>query len=149
LPEETKAKIENLSAVHDFWRGRELTGVTGITDEMRATLPPVTHPLVRIMPYGRKALYIGGHTSGIPGWPEDEALEFLFGLYDFATQDKFIYTHKWHEGDLLIWDNRCTLHAATPLPDDKYKRDLRRATVNEYGSEMSAEYGRGLPTGVN
>lgn len=145
LPEETKAKVQNLSAVHDFWRGRELTGVTGITDEMRATLPPVTHPLVRTMPYGRKALYIGGHTSGIPGWDEEEALEFLYGLYDFATQDKFIYRHKWRDGDMVIWDNRCTLHAATPLTGDKYKRDLRRATVNEYGPEMSAEYGRGLP----
>jgi alpha-ketoglutarate-dependent 2,4-dichlorophenoxyacetate dioxygenase len=145
LPEETKAKIEHLTAVHDFWRGRELTGVTGVTDEMRATLPPVTQPMVRTLPYGRKALYIGGHTSGIPGWPEDEALKFLFDLYDFATQDKFIYRHKWRNGDLVIWDNRATMHAATPLTNDKYKRDMRRATVNEYGPEISAEYGRTIP----
>ena len=145
LPDETKAKIENLSAVHDFWRGRELVGVTGVTDEMRATMPPVTQPMVRTMPYGRKSLYIGGHTSGVVGWPEAEALDFLNELYDFATQDKFIYVHKWHDGDLLIWDNRCTLHAATPLLSDDYKRDLRRATINEYGPEVSAEYGRRTP----
>jgi len=145
LPEAMKARVEGLTAVHDFWRGRELTGVTGITDEMRATLPPVTHPLVRTTYYGRKTLYIGGHLSGIVGWPEDEALALINELYDFATQDKFIYRHKWQVGDLLIWDNRCTLHAATEPMTDKHKRDLRRATVNEYGPEMSAEYGKGLP----
>lgn len=144
LSEETKAKVENLFAVHDFWRGRELVGVTGVTNEMRATMPPVTQPMVRTLPYGRRSLYIGGHTSGIIGWSEPEALSFLNELYDFATQEQFIYVHKWQDGDLLIWDNRCTLHAATPLLTD-YKRDLRRATINEYGPEVSAEYGRGLP----
>jgi len=146
LADETKARIETLSAIHDFWRGRELAGVTGVTDEMRATMPPVTQPMVRTMPYGRKSLYIGGHTSGIVGWPEDEALAFLGELYDFATRDRFIYVHKWRDGDLLIWDNRCTMHAATPLPSDRYKRDVRRATINEYGPEVSAAYGRGLAT---
>ncbi|MCW3838245.1 TauD/TfdA dioxygenase family protein [Sphingomonas canadensis] len=138
LPQATKERIDGLSAVHDFWRGRELLGATGVTDEMRAAMPPVTHPLVRTMPYGRKALYIGGHTAGIVGWPDDEALVFLEELYQFATQDRFIYVHKWRKGDLLIWDNRCTLHRATPLPTDQYKRDVRRSTVNEYGPEVSA-----------
>jgi alpha-ketoglutarate-dependent 2,4-dichlorophenoxyacetate dioxygenase len=138
LPGATKAKIEDLAAIHDFWRGRELAGVTGVTDEMRASMPPVTQPMVRVMPYGRSSLYIGGHTSGIVGWPEDEALEFLGELYDFATQDRFIYVHKWRPGDLVIWDNRCTMHAATPLPTDAYKRDVRRATINECGPEVSA-----------
>jgi len=139
LPQETRDRIQDLSAVHDFWRGRELLGATGVTDEMRRTMPPVTHPLVRTLPYGRKTLYIGGHTVGIVGWPEEEALRFLEELYEFATQDKFIYVHKWRQGDLLIWDNRCTLHRATPLETDEYKRDVRRATVNEYGPERSAE----------
>ena len=141
LADETKTKIEDLVAIHDFWRGRELAGVTGVTDEMRATMPPVAHPMVRTMPYGRKSLYIGGHTSGIVGWPEDEALRFLGELYDFATREAFIYVHKWRDADLLIWDNRCTMHAATPLPSDAYKRDVRRATINEYGPEVSAAYG--------
>jgi alpha-ketoglutarate-dependent 2,4-dichlorophenoxyacetate dioxygenase len=138
LPEETKARIQDLEVIHDFWRGRELTGVTGVTDEMRQTMPAVTQPMVRVLPYGRKSLYIGAHTTGIIGWPEDEAMRFLGELYDFATQDRFIYKHKWHQGDLVIWDNRCTLHAATPLLTDKYKRDVRRTTINEYGPEMSA-----------
>jgi len=136
LPEQTKAKAEGLTVVHDFWRGRELFGVTGITDEMRATLPPVTHPLIRTTHQGRKSLYIGGHTCGIIGWPEEKALAFLNELYDFATQDRFVYRHKWREGDMLIWDNRCTLHAATELPTDQYKRDLRRATTLDTSSTL-------------
>jgi len=139
LPQKMKDHIEDIVVVHDFWRGRELLGATGITDEMRRTMPAVNHPLVRTLPYGRRALYIGGHSSGIVGWPEDEALGLLDELYDFATQEKFIYAHKWRQGDMVIWDNRCTLHRATPLETDDYKRDVRRATVNEYGPERSAE----------
>ncbi len=139
LPEETKARIEDVVGVHDFWRGRERTGLTGVTDEMRATMPAVTHPLVRTMPNGRKSLYIGGHATGIVGWPEDEALALLDELYAFATQDRFIYVHKWKKGDLVIWDNRCTLHRATPLETDAYKRDVRRTTINEYGPETSSD----------
>lgn len=142
LLDETKAQVETLSVVHDFWRGRELAGATDVTEEMRQSMPPVTQPLVRTMPYGRRALYIGGHATGIVGWPENEALDFLGKLYDFATQDRFIYVHKWRQGDLLIWDNRCTLHRATPLETDEYKRDVRRTTVNEYGPEVSALAGQ-------
>lgn len=139
LPEETKARIEDVAGIHDFWRGRERTGLTGVTDEMRATMPAVTHPLVRTMPNGRKSLYIGGHATGIVGWPEDEALALLDELYAFATQDRFIYVHKWKKGDLVIWDNRCTLHRATPLETDAFKRDVRRTTINEYGPETSSD----------
>lgn len=135
----TRERIDGLTAVHDFWRGRERLGLTGVTEQQRAGLPPVTHPLVRTMPYGRKSLYIGGHAVGIVGWPEDEALALLDELYDFATQDRFIYVHHWRQGDLLIWDNRCTLHRATPLETDTYKRDVRRTTINEYGPETSAD----------
>ncbi len=138
LPDETRARIAGLTAVHDFWRGRERTGLTGVTDAMRATMPPVTHPLVRTMPYGRKSLYVGGHATGIVGWPEPQALALLDELYAFATQERFIYVHKWRPWDLVIWDNRCTLHRATPLETDRYKRDVRRTTVNEYGPEVSA-----------
>jgi alpha-ketoglutarate-dependent 2,4-dichlorophenoxyacetate dioxygenase len=139
LPREARDRIDGLVAIHDFWRGRERLGLTGVTEQQRAGLPPVTHPMVRIMPYGRKALYIGGHAVGIVGWPDDEAIALLDELYAFATQDRFIYVHKWRRGDLVIWDNRCTLHRATPLDNDKYKRDVRRTTINEYGPETSAD----------
>jgi alpha-ketoglutarate-dependent 2,4-dichlorophenoxyacetate dioxygenase len=139
LPAQTRARIEPLVAIHDFWRGRERTGLTGVTDAMRASMPAVTHPLVRTMPYGRKSLYIGGHAVGVVGWPEADALALLDELYEFATQERFIYVHKWRQWDLVIWDNRCTLHRATPLETDRYKRDMRRTTVNEYGPETSAQ----------
>lgn len=138
LPSSTRARIAGLTAIHDFWRGRERTGLTGVTDAMRATMPAVTHPLVRTMPYGRRALYIGGHAVGIVGWPEAQALALLDELYAFITQERFIYVHRWRPWDLVIWDNRCTLHRATPLTTERYKRDVRRTTINEYGPETSA-----------
>jgi len=140
LSSETRARIDDLVAIHDFWRGRERTsGLTNVTPEQRAGLPPVQHPLVRTMPYGRKSLYIGGHAVGIVGLPDDEAQALLDRLYDFATQDRFIYVHKWWPNDIVIWDNRCTLHRATPLETDQYKRDVRRTTINECGPETSAD----------
>lgn len=138
LPQRERERIDGLTAIHDFWRGRERTGLTGVTDAMRATMPPVMHPLVRTMPYGRKALYVGGHAVGIVGWPEAEALALLDELYAFATQERFIYAHEWRQDDLVIWDNRCTLHRATPFETDRFVRDMRRTTINEYGPETSA-----------
>ncbi len=139
LPSSMRERIDGLVAIHDFWRGRERAGLTGVTDAMRATMPAVTHGLVRTMPYGRKALYIGGHATGIIGWDEADALALLDELYEFATQEHYIYRHRWRPGDLVIWDNRCTLHRATPLLTDRYKRDVRRTTINEYGPETSAD----------
>lgn len=139
LPLALRERIAGLTAIHDFWQARERTGLTGVTDEMRATLPPVTHPLVRTLPYGRRALYIGGHATGVAGWPAEPALALLDELYAFATQPRFIYVHKWRPDDLVIWDNRCTLHRATPFQSDEHVRDMRRTTINEYGPETSAD----------
>ncbi len=59
-------------------------------------------------------------------------------LFAFATQDKYVYSHKWRPRDLVIWDNRCTMHSATSFERYKYRRDMRRTTINEYGPEVSA-----------
>ncbi len=134
-----RRRIEDLVVVHDFWRGRERAGLTGVTDAMRATLPPVRHPLVRTLPYGRKALYIGGHAQGIVGWPEDEALALLDELYAFATRPHRIYEHRWRPADIVIWDNRCTLHRATAFTSDVFKRDMRRTTISEHGPETASD----------
>ena len=83
-------------------------------------------------------LYIGGHASAIKGMPENEGHALIEELYAFATQEKYIYRHQWRRYDLTIWDNRCTMHAATPLLSDAYRRDMRRTTINEYGPETSA-----------
>lgn len=141
LPEETKARIEALVGVHDFWKGRRLAGLKGEITEQQLKMmpfPPVEHPLVRTMPYGRKTLFVGGHCVGVKGMGEAEGLALVEALYAHATQDKYIYRHHWRRWDLAIWDNRCTMHAATPLSSDDYRRDMRRTTINESGPETTA-----------
>ena len=147
LPEETKARIEGLVGIHDFWEGRRRAGLKGeITPEMRRLIPfpPVAHPLVRKLPYGRKALYIGGHCVGVEGRGVEEGRSLIEDLYTHATQDKYVYRHHWRQHDLVIWDNRCMMHAATPLLNNSHRRDMRRTTVNESGPETSAYEWMGL-----
>ncbi|HEY5410274.1 MAG TPA: TauD/TfdA family dioxygenase [Caulobacteraceae bacterium] len=141
LPPSMKDRIEHLVGIHDFWKGRQLAGLKGeITPERRQVMPfpAVDHPLVRTMPYGRKALYVGSHCVGVRGMAEDEGLALVEALYAHAAQDKYVYRHPWRRWDMTIWDNRCTLHAATPLLSNDYRRDMRRTTINEYGPETSA-----------
>ena len=138
LPDEMKTRIEGLEAEHCLWHSRSKAGLKEITDEQRRLMPPVRHPVVRMMPDGRKALFIGAHASHIVGWPADEGQALLDELYRFATQPKYVYSHNWRVGDLVIWDNRCTLHRAASFDDLKYRRDLRRTTINEHGPECAS-----------
>lgn len=141
LPEETKARIDGLIGLHDFWEGRRRAGLRGeITPEMRRMIPfpPVEHPLVRTMPGGRTALYVGGHCIGIAGMDSDQGRDLVEELYAHATRAEYVYRHSWRPFDLVIWDNRCTMHAATPLLSNDYRRDMRRTTINESGPETSA-----------
>ena len=92
----------------------------------------------------RGALFVGGHCVGIEGLDEAEGRALVEELYAHATQDRFVYRHRWRRHDLVIWDNRCTMHAATPLLSNDYRRDMRRATVNETGPEISAYEWLGL-----
>jgi len=139
LPQATKDRIDGLMGIHDFWRGRAYAGLE-VADEMRAAMPmpPVLHPLVRTHADGRKALFVGGHCVGVEGMSEAAGHELVEALYDHATQDRYVHRHRWTEGDIVIWDNRFALHAATPLTSDRYRRDMRRATINETGEEMDA-----------
>jgi alpha-ketoglutarate-dependent 2,4-dichlorophenoxyacetate dioxygenase len=139
LPSELRAKAQDAVAEHDFWKTRGRAGFGVITDDMRRAMPPAAHPLVRIIAEsGRRALYIGNHATHIVGWPRAEGERFLDELNAFAAQPRFIYTHQWRPGDFVIWDNRCTIHRATPYDIFKYKRDLRRTTINESGPETSS-----------
>jgi len=141
LPQAMKGRIEPLVGIHDFWEGRRKAGLKGeISEEQRRSMPfpPVEHALVRTMPYGRKTLFIGGHAATVRGMDPEEGNALIEDLYAHATQEKYIYRHKWRQWDMVIWDNRCTMHAATPLRSDAYRRDMRRATINESGPEWSA-----------
>lgn len=113
LPEAMQRKLDGLVAEHSIWHSRGQRGGYVPSEQERASRPPAQHPLVRRHPgSGRKALYIASHASHILGWPQDEGRALLDELMAFATAPRFVYAHKWQVGDLVIWDNRCTMHKA-------------------------------------
>ena len=130
LPEAMKQKLEGLVAEHSIWYSRSLRGGYVPSDEERAARPPARHPLVRRHPgSGRKALFIASHASHVVGWQHEEGRALLDELLAFATEPRFVYRHKWQVGDLVIWDNRCTLHRASPFDSNDYMRELHRTTI--------------------
>jgi alpha-ketoglutarate-dependent 2,4-dichlorophenoxyacetate dioxygenase len=138
LPPATKARLDGLVAEHNLWHSRERGGFTAVTDEMKRLMPAVRHPLVRTAADGRPSLYIGAHAAHIVGWPVDEGRALLDELNTLASQPRHVYAHRWRDGDLVIWDNRCTLHRATSLEHVRHPRDLRRTTINEHGPERAS-----------
>ncbi|MGD9803221.1 MAG: TauD/TfdA dioxygenase family protein [Hyphomicrobiaceae bacterium] len=129
LDQETKDVVENLICEHSQMFSRAIHGFTEFTPEERERFKPVLQRLVRIHPEtGRKSLYLSSHAGRIVGWPEPEAKAFLMDLNEMATQREFTYGHKWRVGDLVIWDNRATMHRARPFPHDQ-PRDVRRTTL--------------------
>ena len=135
LDNDTLGVIENEWAMHSIFQSRGLLGHTDYTEAERAALPDVRHPLVRTHPGSkRKTLYVGAHASHIVGWPVPEGKLMLRDLIDHATERRFVHAHKWRVGDLVIWDNRCTLHRGRRYDDARYKRDLRRVTTQDIES---------------
>jgi alpha-ketoglutarate-dependent taurine dioxygenase len=115
LPDETKRRIADLRVVHSLEYMRRATDDRPPTKEEKEAAPPVTHPLVRTHPEtGAKSLYIGMYCSHVVGMPEAEGRALLDELLGHATQDRFVYTHRWQPGDVVLWDNRCLLHRAVP-----------------------------------
>jgi alpha-ketoglutarate-dependent 2,4-dichlorophenoxyacetate dioxygenase len=129
LDEEFKAEIEELVCEHSQLYSRAILGFTDFTDEERLRFKPVRQCLVRTHPVTkRKSLYLASHAGGIVGWPVPEARAFLRDLIEHATQRQFVYAHKWTVNDLVMWDNRQTMHRARPFPADE-PRDMRRTTL--------------------
>jgi len=129
LDQETKDLCETLICEHSQMFSRAKHGFTEFTSEERERFKPVLQRLVRVHPStGRKSLYLSSHAGRIVGWPEPEAKAFLMDLTEMATQREFRYAHKWQVGDLVIWDNRSTMHRARPFPHDQ-PRDVRRTTL--------------------
>jgi len=133
LPPLLKEKIENLVAEHWLWHSRMLAGYPEPTEAERQAKPPARHRLAQVHPgSGRKTLYIAAHASHIVGWPVEEGRRLIAELIEFATQPQFCRAVRWQQpGDLVIWDNRCTMHRATTFEDTLYRRDMRRTTVFE------------------
>jgi alpha-ketoglutarate-dependent 2,4-dichlorophenoxyacetate dioxygenase len=130
LPNETKDAIEGLEAHHSVMHSRAFLGFDDFTPEESVRLEGAVHPLVHTIPgSGRKSLYIASHASKILDWPVPDGRLLLLELRDHAVQKEFRHTHKWTVGDLVIWDNRCTMHRGLPYEDTKYRRELRRVTT--------------------
>lgn len=130
LDEATRQKIGKLTAVHSWERSREKVGERPATPEQIAAAPPVEHPIARTHPVtGRKAIYVGSHASHVAGMDHDDGVRLLAELEQFATQEKYIYRHKWRRNDVLMWDNRGTMHCVTPYDAAKEKRAIHRVVV--------------------
>ena len=124
-----KAVIEDLVCEHSLMFSRGTLGFTEISDAERAMFRPVRQRLVRTHPVtGRGSLFLSAHAGGIVGWPVPEARAFLRDLMEHATQPEFVYSHKWRQWDLVMWDNRQTMHRVTRF-DETLVRDMRRTTV--------------------
>jgi alpha-ketoglutarate-dependent 2,4-dichlorophenoxyacetate dioxygenase len=136
LPDRTKKQIEGLIAEHSIWHSRGQLSVTQYTPEELASLPPVPQRVVRTPPgSGRKTLYVASHASHIIGMPIADGRLLLMDLIEHATQPQFVHSHRWREGDMVIWDNRCTMHRARPFDTTKV-RDLRRVTTRDVASTL-------------
>jgi len=136
LPDSTRKRLEGLIAIHSIWHSRGQLDVTQYTPEEIASLPPVPQRLVRTHPgSGRKTLYLAAHASHIEGLPVPDGRLLLMDLTEHATQRRFVHAHRWRQGDLVIWDNRCTMHRARPFDTTKV-RDLRRVTTRDVASTL-------------
>ena len=133
LPEETKREIEGLKVLHSRVKAWSISypDRAPMTEEEKARVPDVIHPLVRTHPEtGRKALWVGGNVAWeIVGMHEEEGRALIRELREFAIQSRFVYRHKWRVGDAILWDNRSTMHCATPFDEERYRRIMYRTTV--------------------
>jgi len=133
LSEQRRAQLDPLKLLHSyqhFMENREYGRMT-LSDEIKAENPDVIHPLIRTHPAdGRKALWVStGTVKEVIGMPNPAGLELLDELVEFMTQDQFVYRHVWKVGDILVWDNRCTLHTGTLYDDTRYFRTMHRLWV--------------------
>jgi alpha-ketoglutarate-dependent 2,4-dichlorophenoxyacetate dioxygenase len=131
LDAKTQAQIEDLICEHSRIFSKGALGIPFTEKELR-DFAPVRQRLVRThRSTGRKSLYLSSHAGRILGWPAPEAQILLRELTEHATQREFVYTHRWRVGDLVMWDNRTTMHRARQYDDMTYARDLRRTTVTD------------------
>jgi alpha-ketoglutarate-dependent 2,4-dichlorophenoxyacetate dioxygenase len=131
LPGDMQAEIEGLYAEHSYAYSRSLIGLK-LPEAEVATYPPVLQPVVRVHPGSRrKSVYVGTHASYIVGMPLPDGRLLLQELLEAATQRQFVYRHEWRPLDLVIWDNRCTMHRGVRYDERHHKRELTRTTVSE------------------
>jgi alpha-ketoglutarate-dependent 2,4-dichlorophenoxyacetate dioxygenase len=140
LPDEMKRGLDGLVAEHALAYSRLRTGFTNFSESERKELPPVPQVMVRTIPEnGRKSLYIASHIGRVLGMSEEEGRALVDRLVAHATQRQFLYTHRWRLHDLVMWDDRCTMHRGTEFDDLRYTRDMHRATVSDVANTCEQE----------
>ena len=137
LDAETKQAIEHLKVHHSIAYSRETLGFE-FTPEEKEKLKGVVQPLVRTMKDGRRSLYLAAHASSVIGMSLAEGRLLIRDLMEHATQPRFVYSHAWRARDLVIWDNRTTMHRARPFDDVKFRRELRRTTTLDIEDKATA-----------
>lgn len=131
LSEHEQAALDGVQVVHSYGysRANNPGGLEPMSEAEKAKYPPVVHPLVRTNGDGRRSLYLGGHASHIVGRDESDGRQFLAELTEAATEPRFVYEHRWRADDLVVWDNRTTLHRLRPYDITQRRRVMRRVTV--------------------
>ena len=134
LPESTRRRLAGLVAEHSLMTSRARLGFTDFDEAEREAFEPVPQVVVRrLQDSGRMSLYLASHAGTIRGMAKAEAEKLLKELIDHATQRQFVYTHRWRVNDLVMWDDRCTMHRGLEFDDQRWRRDMRRATVADVG----------------
>lgn len=139
LPERSQQKLKGLTAWHSLLYSRAQLGFTDYTEAERAAFAPVPQRLVRRHASGRVSLYLSSHIGRVEGMPVPEGMAMIRDLTEHATQRDFVYRHGWRQHDLVIWDNRCTLHRARPFEDSTYPRDMRRVTLEDVAPTLQQQ----------
>ncbi len=140
LPESLQARIRDLVCEHSLLFSRAQLGFADYTEAERQDFAPVPQRLVRWHPgCGRHSLYLSAHIGRIRGWPTPEAMALIRDLTEFATQRAFVYAHRWRPLDLVMWDNRTTMHRARAFEDQTQKRDMRRVTLVDRAPTLEQE----------
>ncbi len=140
LPEATKQKLHGLVAEHWIVHSRRRNGFNEFVEEERTRLPPVPQVLVRTIPQNkRKSLFVASHAGRIFGMPDGEGRALIDELLAHVTQRRFVYTHRWRQNELVLWDNRCTMHRGTDYDDLRHVRDMARVTISDIANTCEQE----------
>jgi alpha-ketoglutarate-dependent 2,4-dichlorophenoxyacetate dioxygenase len=140
LPEAMKNRLHGLVVEHWIVHSRRRSGFTEFNEEEMTRLPPVPQALVRTIPQtGRKSLYVASHAGRIFGMPDAEGRALIDELIAHVTQRQFVYTHRWRPNELVMWDNRCTMHRGTDYDDLRWIRDMQRVTISDIANSCEQE----------
>jgi alpha-ketoglutarate-dependent 2,4-dichlorophenoxyacetate dioxygenase len=140
LPAQMKAKLHGLIAEHWIVHSRRRSGFSEFNEDEMKRLPPVPQVLVRTIPQnGRKSLYVASHAGRIFGMSDEEGRALIDELIAHTTQRQFVYTHRWRPHELVMWDNRCTMHRGTDYDDLRWVRDMARVTISDVANSCAQE----------